>query len=99
MNTNLPVRIALPTGFIIHTSASSGQSRLIASLMAAFPPVDMQIQSADQISLIRAVLKNVSASLQLTPALQSDGVKEQRENDKKRWGGVEKHFIQSNITK
>ena len=38
--------------------------------MAAFPPVDMQIQSADPISLIRAVLKNVLASLQLTPALQ-----------------------------
>ena len=39
--------------------------------MAAFPPVDMQIQSADPISLIRAVLKNVLASLQLTPALQN----------------------------
>ena len=40
--------------------------------MAAFPPVDMQIQSADPISLIRAVLKNVLASLQLTPALHTD---------------------------
>ena len=39
--------------------------------MAVFLPVDMQIQSADPISLIRAVLKNVLASLQLTPALHT----------------------------
>ena len=37
--------------------------------MAAFPPVDMQIQSADPNGLIRAVLENVLASVKLTPAL------------------------------
>ena len=31
--------------------------------------------------------------------LASDGVKEQRKNDKKQWGGVEEHFIKSNIAK
>ena len=42
--------------------------------MAAFPPVDMQIQSADPIGLIRAVFENVLVSLQLTPALQNVGL-------------------------